>query len=452
MAGASKDKRTGEWYARWRDADGKQHSRSEFRTRKAALAYGVKMEDDAARGLTFDPQAGRTLFRDAAAMWLGSRADLKPRTLHEYGQMIAPAAERRGDMRKLGIDAVFGGYPVNKITRTRVVDWIADLTAAGKRPSTIRHNYFLLRQVLQHAVNEGWIATNHAAHVRLPSDHGKPGVVDDPAQFLTPEQVFALADATPWPYSVMMHTAGWAGLRAGELAGLQVGDVDLSPARGGSGVNVRRAVVRGRAEPYGSLKTAASRRRVPIDDDTAELLADYLAEHPHADNAAAPLFPAFRLKTATGPRTQRPRGSDTEHWRTVADRQAATLAELSATEAAERLDLDWTAPLRHLAFYKAVFRPAVRRAIRIDPHIGIASTLVFHSLRHSWVSICASAGIAPEKISRAAGHTRVSTTLDIYTHVFPDDHADAMDKLGAVARRARRKAQGAQRGPLRVAK
>lgn len=69
---------------------------------------------------------------------------------------------------------------------------------------------------------------------------------------------------------------------------------------------MRRAVVRGGAEPYGPLKTAASRRRVPIDDDTAELLADYLAEHPHADNPAAPLFPAFRLKAATGPRTQWP--------------------------------------------------------------------------------------------------------------------------------------------------
>lgn len=127
--------------------------------------------------------------------------------------MIAPAAERLGDMSKLGIDAVFGGYPVNKITRTRVVDWIADPTAAGKRPNTIRHNYFLLRQVLQHAVNEGWIATNHAEHVWLPSDHGKPGVVDHPAQFLTPEQVFALADAMPWLYSVMAH--GGLGRAAG---------------------------------------------------------------------------------------------------------------------------------------------------------------------------------------------------------------------------------------------
>jgi hypothetical protein len=59
--------------------------------------------------------------------------------------------------------------------------------------------------------------------------------VDDPAQFLTAEQVYALTDATPWPYDVMVHVAGWSGLRAGELAGLQLGDVDLSPSRGSSG-------------------------------------------------------------------------------------------------------------------------------------------------------------------------------------------------------------------------
>lgn len=191
---------------------------------------------------------------------------------------------------------------------------------------------------------------------------------------------------------------------------------------------------------------------MPIDDDTAELLADYIAEHERGDDPTTPLFPAFRLKAADGPRAQRPRGSQSEHWRTVAERQADALAALSATEAAERLALDWTAPLKHLAFYKAIFKPSVLRAIRLDPHVGIARGFTFHSLRHSWVSICAAAGIAPEKISRMAGHTRVSTTLDIYTHVFPDDHAAAMDALSKVARSARRKSQRAQRGPLSVAK
>jgi integrase len=106
----------------------------------------------------------------------------------------------------------------------------------------------------------------------------------------------------------MVHVAGWTGLRAGELAGLQVGDVDLSPSRSGSALHVRRAVVRGGADPYGPLKTAASRRRVPIEDDTADLLREHLAEHPHADDPTAPLFPSFRLRPASGPRSQRRHG------------------------------------------------------------------------------------------------------------------------------------------------
>ena len=461
MAGASKDKRTGEWYARWRDGDGKQHSKSEFRTRKTALAHATQKEQDAERGLSFDPQAGKTTVRDAATAWLATRADLKPRTRREYGQMLAPAAERVGDMRTLGLDAVFGGYPVNKITRTRVTAWIDSLTEAGKRPSTVRHNYFLLKQVLQHAVHEGWIAVNQADKVKLPSEHKKVGRVDDPAKFLKPEQVFALTDATPWPYSVMVHLAGWSGLRAGELAGLQVGDVVLSDVPNTSKLHVRRAVVRGGAEPYGPVKTDDSYRATRIDDGTAELLADYLAEHPRRDDRTAPLFPSFRLKPvkptgvavdrAEDSRTRNPRATEaSKHWRTVADRQLDTLAALSVAEATERLDLDWTAPLKHLAFYKAVFRPAVVRAIDSDPNVGIARGFTFHSLRHSYVSIAAHAGIEVDKISRYVGHSKVSTTTDIYRHVFPEDHSEAMDKLGAVARRARRKSQPAQRGPLRA--
>jgi len=57
-----------------------------------------------------------------------------------------------------------------------------------------------------------------------------PGVDDDAAQFLTAAQVDVLTTSTPWPYSAMVHVAAWAGLRAAELAGLQVGDVELPAA------------------------------------------------------------------------------------------------------------------------------------------------------------------------------------------------------------------------------
>ena len=88
--------------------------------------------------------------------------------------------------------------------------------------------------------------------------------------------------------------------------------------------------------------------------------------------------------------------------------------------------LDWSEPLRHLTFYKVVFRPAGVRA-------GLSANLRFHSLRHTYVSACVAAGIEPLKISRYVGHSKVTTTLDIYSHLFGDDHSDEMSVLGALA-------------------
>ncbi|MDT5327093.1 MAG: hypothetical protein QOF25_4245 [Mycobacterium sp.] len=52
---------------------------------------------------------------------------------------------------------------------------------------------------------------------------------------------------------------------------------------------------------------------------------------------------------------------------------------------------------------------------------------------------CGRRWMSPDKSAALSGTRKVSTTLDIYTHVFPDDHAAAMDALGKVARRARRR-------------
>ena len=48
--------------------------------------------------------------------------------------------------------------------------------------------------------------------------------------FLTPAQVSALVQATPWPYNVLVHVAAWAGLRAAELGGLTIANVELPNA------------------------------------------------------------------------------------------------------------------------------------------------------------------------------------------------------------------------------
>ncbi|MCG7632632.1 tyrosine-type recombinase/integrase [Gordonia McavH-238-E] len=110
-----------------------------------------------------------------------------------------------------------------------------------------------------------------------------------------------------------------------------------------------------------------------------------------------------------------------------ATRHADALAALTMDEAEERLDLDWTCPVRHQNFYKAVFRPAVLRA-------GIVPTaLKFHALRHTYASLCVAAGIPLLEIARFMGHAKVTTTLSVYAHLFEDDHIDAMSALAALS-------------------
>ena len=59
-------------------------------------------------------------------------------------------------------------------------------------------------------------------------------------------------------------------------------------------------------------------------------------------------------------------------------------------------------------------------------------TLKFHSLRHTYASLCVAAGIPPFDISRFMGHAKPTTTLGIYAHLFEDHHAEAMAALGAM--------------------
>lgn len=64
---------------------------------------------------------------------------------------------------------------------------------------------------------------------------------------------------------------------------------------------------------------------------------------------------------------------------------------------------------------------------------ALPPNLTFHALRHTYASLCVAAGIPPVEISRFMGHSKVTTTLTIYSHLFPSDHTDAMMALSALA-------------------
>jgi integrase len=188
-------------------------------------------------------------------------------------------------------------------------------------------------------------------------------------------------------------------------------------------------------------KTKGSRRTVPLTPATTVMLRDYLAVHPRKDDPTAPLFPNVRLRPPRPTGVARPAadtGATKPDTSATARRQAVALADLTTADAGERLVLDWTQPLRHATFYKAVFRPAVLRANRCavatDKTPGaLPPALKFHALRHTYASLCIAAGRPPLEVARFMGHAKVTTTLGVYAHLFnTDDFADAMTALGAM--------------------
>ena len=56
----------------------------------------------------------------------------------------------------------------------------------------------------------------------------------------------------------------------------------------------------------------------------------------------------------------------------------------------------------------------------------------FHDLRHTAASLLFAQGIEPRVVMEILGHSRIATTLDIYTHLLPRARHEAADKMDAI--------------------
>lgn len=59
----------------------------------------------------------------------------------------------------------------------------------------------------------------------------------------------------------------------------------------------------------------------------------------------------------------------------------------------------------------------------------------FHDLRHSAATMLLSLGVHAKVVQEMLGHTQISMTMDIYSHVLPSMQQDAMSKLNDALKR-----------------
>lgn len=330
----------GRWRARYRDEGGKEHARH-FARKIDGQRWLDEVTAAVVTGQYVDPAAGRVTFAGYYGQWSGR-------------QVWAPNTARAMSLAARSV--TFADVPLGRIRRSHVEQWVKGMTAAGLKPGTIKTRVNNVRSVLRAAVRDRLIAADPSAGVTLPRARRREAAMTLP----TVEQVAGVLAEVAEQYRALVALAAFAGLRLGEAAALQVGDVDFLRRQLAVARQVQRAG-RGRVEIR--APKYASERTVYL----AAALVVMLAEHVERFRPGAD--PARWMFEATGGRPP--------HQNTIGH----------------------------------AWRAACRRA-------GVAG-VTFHDLRHFYASGLIAAGCDVVTVQKALGHAKATTTLNTYSHLWP---------------------------------
>ena len=288
---------------------------------------------------------------------------------------VRPATWRRYEQYvRLHALPLLGTVPLVKLTAQQVQLLYAKKLEEGQSSTSVHHLHAVLHRALEAAVRLGLLQRNVCDLVDVPRmrHHEMTTLSEEQAHKL-------LAAAKGERLEALYVLALSTGMRQGELLALKWRDVDLD----GATLQVRSTLHFTRdgfvfAEP----KTGFSRRRIALSRVAVEALRAH--------------------------RT-----------RQVAER-------LHVGPAWDDLDLVFPntigRPIDGINLLKYWFYPLIER-------VGLPR-MRFHDLRHTAATLLLGRGINPKVVSEMLGHSHVSVTLGIYSHVMPhmqQQAASAMD-------------------------
>jgi integrase len=302
------------------------------------------------RGSYIDPSLGRITCSAWFADWLAT------------GARRASTEVQYATLWRLHVEGRIGERPLSAVTPLDVQQILDAAHARGLSAGTVRAIRRLLVAVFNGAVKARRIT-------RTPAEGtSSPKLERSEQRYLTAEELIRLADAIEPRYRALVLLGGFAGLRIGELAGLEVRHLDLIRRR--VRVDQQATEVGGRLD-VGPPKSEAARRTIAIGEHLAAEVAEHL-------------------------RVYRP--------------------------GAEPTDRVFTAPLGGPLVPSAFRRRAFSRGVAAAD----LGKLRVHDLRHTSVALAIEAGMHIEALRRRLGHTSVTTTLGVYGHLF-----DGMDEEAA---------------------
>jgi integrase len=306
------------------------------------------------------------------AYWLENAVKdaVRPRTYERYEAIV-----------RLHIVPVFGKVKLQALTPQHVQVLKSRKLKEGLSPTTVSAIHEMLHKALDDAIKMGLIARNVCEAVSPPRKQHKE------ISPLTAEQSRKLLDAAKGhPQEALFVLALATGMRRGELLGLKWQDINFD-----TGVlQVRRALSR--------LPTQMGKERGDLYAET---------EPKTRSGRRGIVLPRFAVEALR------------QHWLRQEEMKRV------AGDAWEDHDYVFCTPL----------------GTHLDPGYGVLVQLKmllkkaglpdirFHDLRHSAATLLLSKGVHPKVVQEILGHSEISMTMDIYSHVLPTMQREAMERL-----------------------
>jgi integrase len=360
------------WLARWVDHDGQERTKA-FDRKADAQARANQVTADMVTNTYVDTRQSAVLFRTVADEWLATqRKKLKPSTFAGYESVLrVTVLPRWADMK------------LSDITHADIQQWVTWMTTSpdarqprstDKAKNAKRKPLSPRRAVQAHDMVKRVLA--YAVRTRRlavnPADGiERPSVVHRGERALSHDEVKALVAAAGDAGPIIL-TLSYTALRFGELAALRVADVSLTTRR----ILISKAVaqVTGAGLVEGTTKTHQN-RSVPI---LTSALADSLRSVIADRHPGEYLFPA-------------PDGG----------------------------------PMRN-SYLRWRFDKACADAglTAISPK----------TLRHTAGSLALQLGASVVTVQKLLGHRNATTTLNVYSHMLPDDFDALAVKMDAAVK------------------
>ncbi|GHO51693.1 tyrosine-type recombinase/integrase [Ktedonobacter robiniae] len=298
---------------------------------------------------------------------LSQKQSVRERTFERYEEIV-----------RLHIVPVVGRVQLQKLSAQHVQSLYTKKLDEGFSPTTVRTIHNVLHKALSTAMRWGLISRNVCKFVDPPQKKRYE------VQSLTLEQIHALLAASEGHrMEALFKLALATGLRRGEIMGLKWQDIDFQKGV----LQVRRVLSRTPSKIEGlgykeaDPKTQRSRRSIVVASFALEALKCHRELQLEAKSKAGAAWQEHDYVFCTSI------GTHLNPTRDILDELKGLLQKAGL--------------------------PDIR----------------FHDLRHSAATLLLSLGVHPKVVQELLGHSQISMTLDIYSHVLPNMQRDAIELL-----------------------